>query len=89
MISSLPFVESLYLFNLKGNHYGSDRDYFKYFSSIENITEAEWYKDVEKEQGYYILRHNGDYFMNKKEGENTVSFCELSMTFGHLNHWVS
>ena len=76
-ISSLPFVESLYLFNLKGNHYGSDRDYFKYFSSIENITEAEWYKDVEKEQGYYILRHNGDYVMNKKEGENTVSFLRI------------
>lgn len=75
-MTSLPFVESLYLFDLDGQSYGIDKKYYK-TSSLKRIQDAVWYKDVMEKEGYYILRYNGDYFLKKQEDNNSVSFLRV------------
>lgn len=75
-LTSLPFVDSLYVFDFRGNYYGIDKKYYK-SSTLKNITEADWYQEVEALQGYFLLQPNGDYFMKKESDGESVSFLRI------------
>lgn len=59
MVHSIPYVQSIYVFDHYGHRYGSDKHSLKSlkFTSIE---EASWYERAKDEKGYYIIEINAD-----------------------------
>ncbi len=76
LMDSAPYIKSVYIFDNFDTRYGSDKKYLKSLK-IQNIKNAYWYKDVEKEQGYYIVRLNADSVFNIYSSEKTVSLLRI------------
>jgi two-component system sensor histidine kinase YesM len=76
LMDSTPHIKSVYIFDNFNNRYGSDKKYLKKLY-IKNIKDARWYKDVEKQQGYYIVRLNADKIFNTSANEKTMSLMRI------------
>lgn len=77
LMDSMPYIESVYIFDNYNNCYGVDKKYLKSLK-INNLRQASWYDDVLKQDGYYILRLNSMQIFNlKKDEENTMSLIRV------------
>jgi two-component system sensor histidine kinase YesM len=77
LMDSMPYIESVYIFDNYNNCYGVDKKYLKSLK-INNLQQASWYDDVLKQDGYYILRLNSMQIFNlKKDEENTMSLIRV------------
>ena len=54
MVHSIPYVQSIYVFDHYGHRYGSDKHSLKSLK-FTYIEEASWYERAKDEKGYYII----------------------------------
>lgn len=76
LMDSLPYIHSIYIFDHYGNQYGVDKQSFKVLG-IHAIEEAEWYKEVEEKQGYYIVKLNAEHIFKNYGQEDTISLIRI------------
>ena len=76
MVHSIPYVQSIYVFDNYGHRYGSDKHSLKSLK-FESIEEASWYERAKDEKGYYIIEINADDIFWNGEAENTISLIRI------------
>ncbi len=73
---SVPYFESIYLFDNYGNTYGADKKGFKAYN-FELVKTADWYKKVKEKDGYYILELNANHIFSDNRQENSVALIRI------------
>lgn len=76
LMDSLSYIQSIYIFDYYGNQYGVDKQSLKVLGS-DTIYQAEWYKEVEEKQGYYIVKLNAEHIFKNYGQEDTISFIRI------------
>ncbi len=76
IIDSMNNVSSIYIYDNFGNKYYIDKQPKKSFK-LDRIEDANWYKTVMEEKGYYILRLNAGEKANYNINQNYVSFIRV------------
>lgn len=68
-------ISSIYILDEDGNRYYSENVFYKNFE-LKKIESSEWYSDLLKNKGKYILRLNGGGFF-ERNGNNYVSLIRV------------
>lgn len=76
LMNSMPSIDSLYIFDNYGHCYGAGRRPY-HSLKINNVQEADWYKQVVALQGSCLLRLNANDIFNDKDMDDTVSLLRV------------
>lgn len=76
LMDSAQHIDSVYIFDNFNTRYGSAKESLKSLK-IKNIKSAQWYDDVSKRGGYYIVRLNADNIFNNNSNKKTMSLLRI------------
>lgn len=79
-IEAMPNIASIYLFDNNGNKYAVDRQSVKNLK-CQNIEQADWYNEVVKKKGRYIITVNAGGIFEEDNGKKYISFIRIINDF--------
>lgn len=74
---AIPVISSIYVFDNNGNKFFADKIALKLLFKFDRISEANWYDEVQKKKGGYIIAVNGAGSFEKNSQGNLISLIRI------------